>query len=191
MRGDPQTSRRYESRVEEQIRKAVESGQFDDLPGAGKPLDLPAAQDENWWIRSKLRAEGVSNDALLPASLQLRKEIDRLDDAVRDLRDEDAVREVVADLDRRIVSYLRAPSGPAVPVRRPSADAVVARWREARAAARRARSTAARAAPSPPAGSRPQQDRRRPWWRRVGQRARLLGPTPGTGRTTGPTPGDT
>ncbi|MCD2192234.1 DUF1992 domain-containing protein [Actinomycetospora endophytica] len=156
MRGDPEAyRRRYESRVDEQIRKAMEAGQFDDLPGAGKPLKLPSQHDENWWIRSKLRTEGVSTDALLPPSLRLRKEIEGLDDAVRDLRDEEAVREVVADLDRRVVDHLRAPSGPAVPIRRPSADAVVARWREARAASR----------PAPRPAAPPPVERRR-WWRR-------------------------
>jgi hypothetical protein len=158
VRGDREAYRkRYESRVDEQIRKAMEAGQFDDLPGAGKPLKLPAVRDENWWIRSKLQAEGVSTDALLPPSLRLRKEIAGLDDAVRDLRDEDAVREVVAELDRRVVDHLRAPSGPAVPIRRPSADAVVARWREARAASR----------PAPRPAAPPPPQARRAWWRRL------------------------
>ncbi|HEY2225500.1 DUF1992 domain-containing protein [Actinomycetospora sp.] len=158
MRGDPEAYRkRYESRVDEQIRKAMEAGQFDDLPGAGKPLTLPSLHDENWWIRSKLRAEGVSTDALLPPSLRLRKEIEGLDDAVRDLRDEDAVRQVVVELDRRVVDHLRAPSGPAVPIRRPSADTVVERWREVRAASR----------PAPRPASTPPPGPHRPWWRRL------------------------
>ncbi len=158
MRGDAEAfRRRYESVVDEQIRTAIESGQFDDLPGAGKPLKLPADGDENWWIRSKLRSEGVPTHALLPPSLRLRKEIEELDDAVRHLREEADVRAAVAELDRRVVDYLRAPSGPRVPVRRPSADAVVARWQEARAAA------------SPPRPPRPAMPppARGPWWRRL------------------------
>ena len=157
MRGDAESFRkRYESRVDEQIRKAIESGGFDNLPGAGKPLKLPGHGDENWWIRSKLRAEGVSTDLLLPPSLRLRKELAGLDEAVRDLRDEAAVRQVVAELDRRVVAFLRAPSGPRVPIRRPRADDVVARWRAARALDR--------PVPSPrPAAPPP----RRSWWRRL------------------------
>jgi hypothetical protein len=161
VRGDGEAfRRRYESVVDEQIRRAIESGQFDNLPGAGKPLALPAHGDENWWIRSKLRREGVPTDALLPPSLRLRKEIEGLDAAVRDLRDEAEVRRVVAELDRRVVDFLRAPSGPRVPIRRPSVDAVVARWREAR--------EAARPAPPPPAPVPPPP--RPPWWRRLGRR---------------------
>ncbi|WP_033414780.1 DUF1992 domain-containing protein [Actinomycetospora chiangmaiensis] len=154
-RGEPGETywERYESLIDEQIRRATAEGAFDDLRGAGKPLDLPARDDENWWVRSKLRAEGVPTDALLPPSLRLRKDVERLDDDVRDLADEAAVRAVVADLDRRVVAHLRFPVGPPVPIRRPSADAVVGRWRAARAVA---------AAPEPP----PAAPARRRWWRR-------------------------
>jgi hypothetical protein len=159
VRGDAEAfRRRYESRVDEQIRTAMEAGQFDDLPGAGKPLKLPSRGDENWWIRSKLRAEGVSTDALLPPSLRLRKEIEGLDESVRDLRDEAAVRAVVAELDRRVVDHMLVPTGPRVPVRRPSADDVVARWRAAREAA---------APPAPPRREGPIEQPRRRWWQRL------------------------
>ncbi len=154
--GTPRPSGRATSRGStNEIRKAAESGAFDNLPGAGKPLKLPAHGDENWWIRSKLRAEGVSTDLLLPPSLRLRKELEGLDAAVRDLRDEAAVRQTVSELDRRVVDFLRAPSGPRVPIRRPSADEVVARWRAARDAAR----------PVPPPRPAPQREDRRRWWR--------------------------
>lgn len=143
----------YESLVEEQIRRAYAEGAFDDLPGAGKPLNLPARDDEYWWARSKMRAEGVPTDALLPPSLRLRKEIERIHDDVRDLPDERAVRAVVADLERRVVAFLRAPSGPRVPIRRPSADAVVERWRAGRPAV----------APAPVEPPAPEP--RRSWWR--------------------------
>jgi hypothetical protein len=158
VRGDAEGLRkRYESRVDEQIRKAIEAGGFDDLPGAGKPLRLPAHGDETWWIRSKLRSEGVSTDLLLPPPLRLRKELAGLDEAVRELRDEAAVRRVVAELDRRVVDFLRFPSGPRVPIRRPSADEVVARWRAAREANRPVPRPAPTPAPAP----------RRSWWRRL------------------------
>jgi hypothetical protein len=42
----------YESRIERQIREAQERGEFDNLPGAGKPLpDRGTAYDEDWWIK--------------------------------------------------------------------------------------------------------------------------------------------
>ena len=46
---DPKLSEGYVDRL---IREAMESGDFDDLPGAGKPLaGVGKRDDEGWWIR--------------------------------------------------------------------------------------------------------------------------------------------
>ena len=150
---------RYETVVERQIREAQERGEFDDLPGKGKPLPgLDGKFDENWWIRGFLRREGLPGDALLPTSVQLRKEIDRLPGTVRAMRDERLVRDAVAELNIRIVDHMRYPSGPRVPIRRLDPDEVVARWR-----AERPERARAAAMPRPPEPASP----RRPWWARV------------------------
>ena len=115
---------RYESAVEKAIREAVERGEFDDLPGKGRPLPNLADTDENWWIKGYLRREGVPSDALLPTPIQLRKEVERLPETVRDLPTERAVRDLVAELNARIAAYLRAPDGPRVPLRRARAQEV-------------------------------------------------------------------
>ncbi|GAA5119772.1 DnaJ family domain-containing protein [Pseudonocardia adelaidensis] len=144
---------RYESTIDEQIRKAEERGDFADLPGKGKPLPgIDAPYDENWWIKSWVEREGVPSDALLPTPLQLRKEAERLPEEVRDLPTEEAVRAAVSDLNRRIAEWVRAPSGPAIPVRRVDPEAIVRSWR------------ASRSAPSPaPVVDAPTRTR---WWRR-------------------------
>jgi hypothetical protein len=124
---------RYESVIDQQIRKAEERGDFVDLPGKGKPLPgLDGPDDENWWIKSWIRREGVPSEALLPTPLQLRKEIERLPETVRELPTEEAVRAAVRNLNRRIAQWVRAPSGPAVPVRPVDAEAIVREWRSAR-----------------------------------------------------------
>ena len=146
---------RYESVIDQQIRKAEERGDFADLPGKGKPLPgLEGPDDENWWIRSWIRREGVPSEALLPTPLQLRKEIERLPETVRDLPTEEAVRSAVTDLNRRIAEWLRAPSGPAVPVRPVDAEEIVQGWRSTRPNPRPA---------PPPAAPAPTRTR---WWRR-------------------------
>ncbi|MDT7727587.1 MAG: hypothetical protein QOI21_4163 [Actinomycetota bacterium] len=62
-----------------QIREAVDRGDFDNLPGAGKPLPgISGPREEQWWLKGYLRREGLSAEALLPPQLQLRKEIQRL-----------------------------------------------------------------------------------------------------------------
>jgi hypothetical protein len=122
---------RYESLVDRQIREAEERGDFADLPGRGKPLagiDVP--YDENWWVRRWVEREGVPADALLPTPLQLRREVEQLPESVRDLRDETAVRAAASELNRRIAQWLRAPTGPAVPVRPVDVEAVVVQWRQ-------------------------------------------------------------
>jgi hypothetical protein len=123
----------YETWVDKQIRLAQERGEFDDLPLAGKPLPPRRPGDEYAWIREKLASEGESTDALLPTPLRLRKEIHRLPETLRDVRTEQAVRDVVHELNERIAQWLRAPSGPNIPVGRVDADTVVAEWHTARA----------------------------------------------------------
>ena len=146
---------RYESVIDQQIRRAEERGDFADLPGKGKPLPgLDGPDDENWWIKGWIQREGVPSDALLPTPLQLRKEAERLPETVRDLPTEEAVRAAVSELNRRIAEWVRAPSGPAVPVKRVDPEAIVQGWRDARSAA-------------PPAPATPARTRRR-WWRRSG-----------------------
>ena len=152
----------HETFVERQIRLAQERGDFDDLPGTGKPLPgLDGPDDENWWLKGYLRREGLSTEPLLPTPLQLRREIERLPDTVAGLPDEQTVRGVVRELNRRIAAWLRAPVGPVVPVAPVDVDAVVARWHTDRAALRDRRA-AERRADTAALADVP----RRPWWRR-------------------------
>ena len=45
--------RRWESAVEQQIRVGMERGEFDELPGKGKPIDgLGADHDDDWWLKA-------------------------------------------------------------------------------------------------------------------------------------------
>jgi hypothetical protein len=46
-------SRRQEAFVDRIIREAIERGEFEDLPGKGKPIPGAGTVDgEGWWIRS-------------------------------------------------------------------------------------------------------------------------------------------
>ncbi|MFC7406357.1 DUF1992 domain-containing protein [Georgenia alba] len=118
--------------VDEIIRAATARGEFDDLPGAGKPLADDRPPDEDWWLRQKIRDEEVPADVFLPPGLQLRKEVARLPETVRDLPTEDAVRETVQELNARVAAFIRTPTGPVVPVAPADVEKVVAAWREAR-----------------------------------------------------------
>jgi hypothetical protein len=148
----------HESAVEKQIREAQERGDFDHLPGRGKPLPNLHDTSENWWIRSYLEREGISRDVLLPEPIQLRKELAALPETVRGLRTEKAVRDLVRELNLRVVRELRMPSMPRVPLRKADPDAIVEGWREAR------RPPAPPPPERPPAAAPPAGRRR--WWHR-------------------------
>ncbi|MEV1147840.1 DUF1992 domain-containing protein, partial [Micromonospora sp. NPDC049799] len=123
----------WEATVEAQIRSAQERGEFDNLPGMGKPIpgrNVP--YDESWWIKSFLERESLPTDLLLPTPLLLRRRVEQVPAEVRDLPTEAAVRAYVAVLNREILAWLRNPSGPRVVVRPVNADEVVRGWRERR-----------------------------------------------------------
>ncbi len=119
----------YESWIDRQIREAQERGEFDNLPGAGKPLQLD--DDPDWWIKAKIARENLQ--PLLPTPLALRREVEQLPETLADARTEAEVRERVEDLNRRIrESYLRPQAGPRVVVGIVDVEVAVERWRSER-----------------------------------------------------------
>ena len=119
----------YESWVDRQIREARERGEFDNLPGAGKPIPGLRRQDPNWWVKGLIERENL--EPVLPTTLSLRKESEELLDRVADERTEEAVREVVTDLNHRILdSRRRHVDGPQIWIRTFNVDRVVQQWRD-------------------------------------------------------------
>lgn len=124
-----------EARVERLIREATERGEFDDLSGTGKPLDLSGLDDPDWWARRKIAEENLDSSALLPPTLQLRKERDGLRQTISDIRDETQVRAVLEDFNRRVRADRLSPAlGPSsyLIVATVDVDDMVAAWREQR-----------------------------------------------------------
>lgn len=120
----------WESWVDRQIREATERGDFEDLPGKGKPVaDLDKAYDELWWVKQKLRRENLS---YLPPALAIRKEVEDAYDRVDAARSEPEVRRIVADVNDRVREVnSRTTTGPRTSVMPIDVDAAVQRWREA------------------------------------------------------------
>jgi hypothetical protein len=154
---------RWESPVEKAIREAQERGEFDDLPGAGRPLQLgdPEGPDDPlWWVRKFAERERLDLSLALPPPLQLRKEAATYPEALADLRTEAAVRQVLEDFNARVRrERLRPPDRGMPQILAPTVDveAMVQRWRELRAASQ---------PPDvdPPVTTGQAQVRRR-WWR--------------------------
>jgi hypothetical protein len=119
----------FKSWVERQIREAMERGEFDNLPGAGKPIpDLDKPHDELWWVKQKLRREQLS---YLPPTLAVRKEAEDALAAVSQARSEREVRRIVVAINAKIVKVNRnAASGPPLNLMPFDVERVVCRWRE-------------------------------------------------------------
>jgi len=119
----------WESFVEQQIREARERGEFDDLPGHGKPLrDLDQPRDELWWVRKKLQRENVSYS---PPAISLRREVDEARERIAAATTEAQVRELVAAINDRI-RYVNSHtiSGPPTTVGVLDVDDEVQKWRD-------------------------------------------------------------
>lgn len=147
--------------VDLQVRHAMARGDFDDLPGAGKPLNLPDRHDPDWWVRNLIEREKITG--VLPPALGLRTEDAELDGQLDREATPEGVRRVVEDFNRRVVEARRQlQGGPPVVTATRDAEAEVAAWRERRAERRDRR----RADAGSPA-SEPARPVRRPrWWRR-------------------------
>jgi hypothetical protein len=90
----------YESWIDRQISDAEKRGEFDDLPTAGKPLgDLGKSSDPNWWIKGKLRKEGLS---YTPPSLALKKAAADALDAALEADSDERAREIVETINGEI-----------------------------------------------------------------------------------------
>lgn len=92
----------YETWVERQIREARERGEFDNLPGTGKPLDLSDADDPDWWVKRKLKAEGIELSATGLTVMSLRRERATFPESLLSLATEESVRAVLEDYNRRV-----------------------------------------------------------------------------------------
>lgn len=61
--------RDWESYAEALIRAAQEEGQFDNLPGFGRPIPgIDEPHDELWWVREKLKREQLGMGPSTPPS---------------------------------------------------------------------------------------------------------------------------
>ena len=123
----------YESSIDRQLREARERGEFDNLPGTGKPFsDAGREYDEDWWVKDWLRREGETV-GVLPGTLRVRREAEDLPELADRRSTEKAVRELVADLNERIrkarVGLLDGPPAVLTPF---DADEVVRAWRHRR-----------------------------------------------------------
>ena len=146
----------------------MERGEFDDLPGAGKPLRDTGGTD--WFVQRYLQTGDGANSGFLPPSLLLRREAEDLPERAARLRTEQAVRNLVTDLNKRISDEVRMPSwGPPLALRPLDVDEVLDRWRADRRALAEKQTADAEAIRAARQDSEPS----RGWLRQLGRRRRV------------------
>ncbi|RBQ17996.1 DUF1992 domain-containing protein [Spongiactinospora rosea] len=120
----------FESWIDQQIREAMERGEFDDLPGAGKPLpNRNELADELWWVKQKAQSEGLTLP--LPPTLALRKEAEEALAAARGARTENEARKIVEEINAKIDKAIRKGlSGPPLNLMPFDIEAIVTEWRD-------------------------------------------------------------
>jgi hypothetical protein len=153
--------------VDMQIQQAMRRGDFDDLPGAGKPIaGLDRPHDPDWWVKRLIERERITG--VLPPALALRKEHAEMDAILDRITTPDGVRAAVAEFNARVVEARRQlQGGPPVITPLLDADEQVEDWqdrRTRRVAQQKARLAEIRAAEVAVAPL--------PWWRRRGSRRR-------------------
>ena len=124
-------SESWESFVERQIQEAKADGDFDALPGFGKPcpeMDEPLTPD--WWLKKKLKRERVS---MLPPALAIKRDVEKTLEELPSMSDETRVHRALEELNQRIrAANLAAIWGPPSTTQEIKVERYLDKWRESR-----------------------------------------------------------
>lgn len=114
--------------IDHAIHEAERDGQFDDLPGKGKPLpDLGEGYDPDWWTKKLIQREKVS---VLPPALRIKARVAAELPRIRNLVREEDVRIALGKLNAEIGKVNRTvTAGPSTQIAPLDADAILERWR--------------------------------------------------------------
>jgi len=145
----------FETWIDHQISQAQVRGAFEGLSGAGRPLPRRDREQTSYdWALEWARRENGGTDGMLPPGLALRKERERLPEAVAHLPSEAAVRALVEDFNARVEQHWRRPQDrPDVVPGMADLDALLAHWHATRP-------------PEPVIPETLLPARRQRWWRR-------------------------
>ena len=122
----------WETWIEELIHNARETGEFDDLEGAGKPIPgITDPYDPDWWVKKLLQREKLT---VLPPALELLRKVEVGLAALWSVGNEIDVRARVAALNTEIAKVnTRVVEGPPTRLASLDVDEIVSEWRARRA----------------------------------------------------------
>ena len=101
----------FEEIIEERIRKAQAAGEFENLPGAGRPLNL--AQDQAVPEDLRLAYKILKNADCVPPELELKKEIRQTEDLLAGMSDAAEKYRAVKKLNYLVMKFNSLRSGSA------------------------------------------------------------------------------
>ena len=155
----------WQTWIDREIEQGRARGEFDGLAGHGKPIaGIERPRDELWWVRDKLRREGVE---YLPPALAIRKEAAEAERRALESSTEAEVRKVIEEINDKIRLLNRTTvAGPLTTLMPFDVDEVVAAWRS------RPRPSVPMVAVGPPSEAAPPAARRRPSFRWRSRRCR-------------------
>ena len=122
----------WETWIEELIHNARETGEFDDLESAGKPIPgITDLYDPDWWVKKLLQREKLT---VLPPALELLRKVEVGLAALWSVGNETDVRARVAALNTEIAKVnTRVVEGPPTRLASLDVDEIVSEWRARRA----------------------------------------------------------
>ena len=89
--------------IDEQIRRAIEAGEFDDLPGKGKPIDLTAYFETPEDLRMAYSI--LKSNNFVPEEVEMLKEIEELKRRIDATSTEDQKQRLKKDLTEKSYAF--------------------------------------------------------------------------------------
>ncbi len=100
----------FNKMAEERIKEAMEAGEFDNLPGRGKPVDLDCDASTPAELRMPFKI--LKNAGVLPPEVELKREIFTLSEEIRAATDEETRWRKLRDLDSLVLKLNVMMKGP-------------------------------------------------------------------------------
>lgn len=89
--------------IEELLKQAIAKGEFDDLPGKGKPLDLNAHFETPEHLR--MGYSMLKGAQFVPEEVQILKDMAELREEIKSCREEERKRELLKALREKSLNY--------------------------------------------------------------------------------------
>ena len=117
----------WTSWIDKQIEASQKRGDFDNLPGKGKPLPgLDGTYDPDWWLKEKIKREKLD---LTPPTIIARRKAETFLEAYANFKSEGRVRREATKLNEEIQEANKTDLGPLLPQALLDVESICSQWR--------------------------------------------------------------